>query len=393
MDELARCRRSSCPYTPRPAIIPTPNTIPNARPPYLPLSVVCRRRSSRPPEPHRGSSDDCLHRRRRPGRRRNPCGAGLRNPRGIGPRRHGRRLPGPADEAEPPSRPEDGPARQPCLDRRPGSASWPKARRSPSSSTPTSSRSTRSASTAGCRSSAWNTSRAARWPSGSSAGRLPPREAAQLAETLARAMAYAHGRGLIHRDLKPSNVLLAADGTPKITDFGLAKRVERRQQQLTATGAILGTPSYMAPEQAAGQEGRLGPVRRLRPGRHPLRDAHRPAAVSRRRRRWTRSCTSSPRSRCRRRRLQPGLPRDLETICLKCLQKEPHKRYASAAAIGRRPGALPRRPADRGAAGQPARARLALVPAQPGRSPVSRRPPGWSSWSPLLLNARAGADA
>src|SRR5208337_409803 len=80
---------------------------------------------------------------------------------------------------------------------------------------------------------------------------LPPKEAAALVETLARAMQAAHERGVIHRDLKPANVLLAEDGTPKITDFGLAKKLDEAGQ--TASGAMMGTPSYMAPEQAGYQ--------------------------------------------------------------------------------------------------------------------------------------------
>jgi len=162
-------------------------------------------------------------------------------------------------------------------------------------------------------------------------GPLPPHEAARLAETLARAMAYAYGCGLIHRDLKPSNVLLAADGTPKITDFGLAKRLAG-SGGLTATGAVLGTPSYMAPEQAGGKKDvtplcdvyALGALLyEMVTGRPPFRAPTPMDTIMQ-----VVNEEPVPPSR-----LQPGLPRDLETICLKCLQKEPHKRYASAEAL------------------------------------------------------------
>src|SRR5262249_6095673 len=88
---------------------------------------------------------------------------------------------------------------------------------------------------------------------------LPPVRAAQLVRALAEAMDCAHQAGIIHRDLKPANVLLAADGTPKITDFGLAKRLETDSGH-TRTGAVLGTPSYMAPEQAEGKTHEVGPA-------------------------------------------------------------------------------------------------------------------------------------
>src|SRR5262249_55652384 len=88
----------------------------------------------------------------------------------------------------------------------------------------------------------------------------PPAEAARLVEILARAVQEAHARGVIHRDLKPANVLLTADGTPKIADFGLAKRLDEDGQGRTRTGDVLGTPSYMAPEQARGHSRAIGPA-------------------------------------------------------------------------------------------------------------------------------------
>jgi tetratricopeptide (TPR) repeat protein len=161
---------------------------------------------------------------------------------------------------------------------------------------------------------------------------LAVEEAARDIETLARTMHTAHQRGIIHRDLKPANILLTGDGSPKITDFGLAKQLDQDKAQ-TQSGAIMGTPSYMAPEQAFARTEAIGPATdvyalgailyEMLSGRPPFQ-----AAL------WwdtlEQVCSQEPVPPSR---LQPKVPRDLETICLKCLQKEPVKRYASAEAL------------------------------------------------------------
>src|SRR5262249_50805032 len=160
----------------------------------------------------------------------------------------------------------------------------------------------------------------------------PVDEAARIVEVLARAMDVAHQHRLIHRDLKPGNVLLAADGTVKISDFGLAKRLETDSGQ-TRSGSILGTPSYMAPEQARGENQTVGPAAdqyalgailyELLPGRAPFPGTPvlDPLEVV---------ATKEPVPPSQ---LQPKTPRDLETICLKCLEKEIPRRYPDVLAL------------------------------------------------------------
>jgi hypothetical protein len=160
----------------------------------------------------------------------------------------------------------------------------------------------------------------------------PPRQAAQVVRALALALHFAHEKGIVHRDLKPANVLLTADGTPKIGDFGLARRLES-PNGLTRTGAIMGTPSYMAPEQASGVCRQVSPaidvyalgavLYEMLTGRPPFQGETATDTVMQ-------VLTSEPVPPSR---LCSRVPRDLETICLKCLEKEPARRYASARAL------------------------------------------------------------
>jgi serine/threonine-protein kinase len=162
------------------------------------------------------------------------------------------------------------------------------------------------------------------------AGRLPPREAAALLAKVADAVQAAHDRGVLHRDLKPSNILIDALGEPHVSDFGLAKRLEG-DASVTHTGAILGTPCYMSPEQAAGSRGDVGPTSdvwslgailyQMLTGRPPFQAATPMDTLLA----VLESDPPVPRS------LERGVDRDLEMIALKSLQKPQDLRYASAA--------------------------------------------------------------
>jgi WD40 repeat protein/serine/threonine protein kinase/Flp pilus assembly protein TadD len=185
-------------------------------------------------------------------------------------------------------------------------------------------------------------------------GPAPPRESAALVATLARAVQYAHDRGIVHRDLKPANILLqrsevrgprsegekarspsdlgplTSDLCPKIADFGLAKRLDDAMLTQTQTGRVMGTPSYMAPEQAGWKGNRAGPpvdvyalgaiLYECLTGRPPFLGESFESTINL-------VLTQDP---VPPRRLRPEVPRDLETVCLKCLEKDPHRRYASA---------------------------------------------------------------
>jgi tetratricopeptide (TPR) repeat protein len=207
---------------------------------------------------------------------------------------------------------------------------------------------------------------------------LPPREAARLLESLARAVQHAHQQGVVHRDIKPANILLARDGTPKVADFSLARQLDT-DSGLTRTGAVFGTPSYMAPEQAEGRSRDIGPATDIYAlgavlyecltGRPPFRAATSSQTLDQVRHEEP----VAPR------RLQPALPRDLETICLTCLRKEPPRRYPRAEAL-----------ADdlrRFLAGEPVHARPTSA-LERGVKWVKRRP-GLAALLGLLLAAAA----
>jgi Protein kinase domain len=161
---------------------------------------------------------------------------------------------------------------------------------------------------------------------------LAHREASILLERMARAVSTAHARGIVHRDIKPANILLAADGNPKVVDFGLAKITESREG-LTITGAVMGTPSYMAPEQAKGETKKVGPTADVYAlgavlyecltGRPPFKGSNSADTIMQ-------SLNTEPVGV---RALNPLVPVDLETVCLKCLEKDPTRRYATAAEL------------------------------------------------------------
>jgi eukaryotic-like serine/threonine-protein kinase len=191
-----------------------------------------------------------------------------------------------------------------------------------------------------------------------------PDRAAGWLLTLARAVHYAHGQGIVHRDLKPSNVLVTAEGQLKLCDFGVAKLVTGSAHE-TLGGLLVGTPEYMAPEQAQGQAQHAGPAAdvyalgailyAMLTGRPPFQSASMLEALEQ-----VRSQEPVPP-----RRLRPSVPRDLETICVKCLQKDPRRRYASAAALAE--------DLDRFLARRPILARPATLPEQAWKR-ARRRP-------------------
>ena len=196
-------------------------------------------------------------------------------------------------------------------------------------------------------------------------GPLSPRRTARYVKITAEAIHFAHQRGTLHRDLKPQNVLIDDADQPRITDFGLAK-IMKDDSQLTQSGVVMGSPSYMPPEQAAGQHGDIGPTSdvyslgamlyELLTGLPPFRGATAMATL----REVMEAEPAAPR------RLKADIPPDLETICLKCLEKSPSARYPTARALAEE--------LDRFLNGEPIQAR----PASPVRKAVSwaRRHPG-----------------
>jgi serine/threonine protein kinase/tetratricopeptide (TPR) repeat protein len=193
-----------------------------------------------------------------------------------------------------------------------------------------------------------------------------PRRGVQLIATVSRAVHYAHGRGILHRDLKPGNILLDARGEPMVSDFGLAKWLDTASE-LTCTLTVFGTPGYIAPEQAANAAADLKPATdvyslgavlfELLAGRPPFLGEHAVAVIRQA------ADNDAPKLRS----IVPSAPRDLETICARCLERDPNLRYQSAAALAE--------DLDRWLEGRPVKARPVSPPARVYR---------WSRRNPIL---------
>ena len=206
-------------------------------------------------------------------------------------------------------------------------------------------------------------------------GPLSAKESARIARQVALAAHHAHEQGIVHRDLKPANILLDRQGQPKVTDFGLAKNLGN-DGELTLTGQVLGTPNYMAPEQARGDMNATSPavdihaigaiLYSMLTGQPPFQAA----TIASTLRLVTEEEALSPRS------LVSNVPRDLETICHKCLEKEPDQRYASAKMVADE--------LDRFLVGKPILARPVSVPVQLWR---------WVKRHPVVAMLTAGLAA
>jgi serine/threonine-protein kinase len=226
------------------------------------------------------------------------------------------------------------------------------------------------------------------------AGPLPPQEVVALGVALARGLAHVHARGVLHRDLKPANVLFDGEGRPRLVDFGLAQ--VQGGERLTETGAILGTPAYMAPEQASGGVvdartdvyGLGALLYHALTGRPPFQGGSALATIAR----VLRDAPAAPRG------LVPGVPAPLQAVVLRCLAKAPDERYPSAAALAE---ALEAAGRDRGARGRvPALAVLAALSALAAitalgiaRSRATARPVAAATEAPAPAPATSTAPA
>jgi serine/threonine protein kinase len=209
-------------------------------------------------------------------------------------------------------------------------------------------------------------------------GPVPPREAATLVASVADGVQFAHTHGIIHRDLKPDNVLLDRQGRPRVTDFGLAKQLEAGGG-LTSPGQILGTPSFMAPEQARGDRDVVGPAADIYAlggilyfmltGKPPFNGSTLTDVLYQ----VAHEEPQPPRQH------NPAIPPDLEAICLKCLHKDPTQRYPNAGAVAEAlrfwaaGQTIPSTTPSTAAAGSTSSAQAVPVPASPSRRPTRRR--------------------